>query len=417
MPKRHPRDTVNNALELLRRSAEQNDGQPNYSAISRQLGLSRKALRTWWANRPPGGGPMPPEPEPPPVNPESSAVTRQIKGSPVAVSLGLTDTECGYICAPRAGAASALGELRPGFRLEVVNRGQFSLIEVVRAILKQTGPANVTLSTWSAGIRDAANAAWLLETGEIRRLLMMVDRGMKTLETQKTYYQRLQDWYGEGSILQCRTHAKFAIIRNEGWHVVVRTSANLNENVRLEQFSIDDNRDMADFYESIVSSWAGCVPLGFAVTVNKVDRAFKSALVDVETDRPPLRLVQETDTPAAPARTPAPATVGTDGPGLYDLDPVAFIESQANEAQSLYTEAKRDRSYVAAGKMFDRMGELYEQLQAARQTAADASGLDEAAFLDRLEDEAADMPDPHLEVYVREYLQRHRLQLVDAAAG
>jgi len=96
---------------------------------------------------------------------------------------------------------------------------------------------------------------------------------------------------------------------------------------------------------------------------------------------------------------------------IYALDEVAFLERQACEAASLYKEAKRDRSYVAASKIFDRMEDLYRKLSAAKKAAADASGLDEAAFLERLEDEAAEMPDPHLEVYVREYLQRHRLEL------
>lgn len=111
--------------------------------------------------------------------------------------------------------------------------------------------------------------------------------------------------------------------------------------------------------------------------------------------------------------TAPPATAGA---GIYGLDEIAFIEQQAAEAADLYERAKEDRSYVAAGKIFDRMTELYHQLKAARQTAADAAGLDEAAFVERLEDEVRGIPDPHLEIYVREYLERHRLQLV-AASG
>ena len=116
----------------------------------------------------------------------------------------------------------------------------------------------------------------------------MIDRGFKRLETQSTYYQRLSDWYGAEAIVQCRTHAKFALIVADGWSIAVRTSANLNRNVRLEQFSLDDDPDMVAFYAGIVSSWAGCVAAGFGPAVRDVDRAFLSsrALADVASEPP-----------------------------------------------------------------------------------------------------------------------------------
>ena len=96
---------------------------------------------------------------------------------------------------------------------------------------------------------------------------------------------------------------------------------------------------------------------------------------------------------------------------LFQLDELQFLEAQALNASRLLAAAERDRSYVAAGKFFTLQTELYESLQVARQTAADASALDEAAFIERMEEDAAEMPDPHLEIYVREYLDRHHLQL------
>ena len=39
------------------------------------------------------------------------------------------------------------------------------------------------------------------------------------------------------------------MIRNEKWDIVVRTSANLNRNLRLENFEIDENKDFADFFQ------------------------------------------------------------------------------------------------------------------------------------------------------------------------
>lgn len=56
------------------------------------------------------------------------------------------------------------------------------------------------------------------------------------------------DRFGD-CIRTTRIHAKFVVIRNEQWNIVIRTSANLNKNVRLENFEIDDDKDFADFFQ------------------------------------------------------------------------------------------------------------------------------------------------------------------------
>ena len=210
------------------------------------------------------------------------------------MKIELTTAERKLLCAPKQNAIEAIGKIEPGFRIELVNCAQFSLIDVVRALLLQTGPAHVTISTWSTSIKDAANAAWMLRNKEILSIKLLIDRGFKTLEKQKTYFQRLEDWYGKDSILQCRTHAKFVLIKNKKYNIAIRTSANLNTNIRLEQFSIDDDEKLVNFYAGVVESWAGVVAAGFGVSVNEVDRAFsRHACKEIESlpvEKAPTRL-------------------------------------------------------------------------------------------------------------------------------
>jgi hypothetical protein len=42
------------------------------------------------------------------------------------------------------------------------------------------------------------------------------------------------------------------IIRNDHWDIVVRTSMNLNENPRLENIEISENKAFAEFFQLIV---------------------------------------------------------------------------------------------------------------------------------------------------------------------
>ena len=56
------------------------------------------------------------------------------------------------------------------------------------------------------------------------------------------------DVFGPDSIRATRSHAKFVLIRNEAWAVLITTSMNLNLNPRIEQFEMTDDAARADLF-------------------------------------------------------------------------------------------------------------------------------------------------------------------------
>lgn len=48
------------------------------------------------------------------------------------------------------------------------------------------------------------------------------------------------------------TKSKYFLIRNETWNLVIRTSMNLNYNPRYENFEISDDKDFAEFHQTII---------------------------------------------------------------------------------------------------------------------------------------------------------------------
>ena len=198
-------------------------------------------------------------------------------------SARFTGKERSYICAPHANAYRAIGTIEPGFRMELVNRGQFSLIDVIRVLIEQTGPAYLTVSTWTIGRAEVAAIAWLLDSGYLLDLrVLMMNRAFKTMHRQWSrdggkddHYRALERTFGTERIIQCKSHAKFVLIVNDEWSIAIRTSANFNRNIRLEQFSIDDDASMTAFYAGIVKSWAGTVAPGFAPSASDIDRPFQ----------------------------------------------------------------------------------------------------------------------------------------------
>ena len=151
----------------------------------------------------------------------------------------------------RGTAAQAIGTIKKNTDTFILTYGQFSLIDGLLAILDQTGPAHVAISTWTAAHGDLTRSAELLETAEILSFRMIVDRSFET--RQPNYHAHMIRLFGTESIRAIRTHAKFMTIRNASWDIVVRTSMNLNTNPRLENIEISDNKEFAEFFETIVN--------------------------------------------------------------------------------------------------------------------------------------------------------------------
>lgn len=174
----------------------------------------------------------------------------------------------------KTSARKALEGWGRGKRVIGITGGQFSLIDLLRATMEHTGPAEVTLSAWTTGIRDAEEAAWLVSTGRITRLRWLIDRSFAT--RQPRYCRSVLDRFGDGAFVVTNNHAKFFTIENEDWHVCCRSSMNLNTNRRMEQFDLDDCEPICQMFSDMVDRIEEEMPAGLRVSVATVDGAFDS---------------------------------------------------------------------------------------------------------------------------------------------
>lgn len=193
------------------------------------------------------------------------------------------------------GAAwQAIGDITPGCEIFGFTKGQFSLIDVITALLAQTGPAHVDISTWTAANADIRHAQQFVESGKILSTRWVIDRSFPT--RQPEYFKDLIDRFGADSIRLTQTHAKFCTIRNDDWNLVVRTSMNLNRNPRFENFEISDDADFADYFSMIVDEIFSSPDVGTRPTNRQIAERFESLEVlgeshgDVDFDLPPLNL-------------------------------------------------------------------------------------------------------------------------------
>lgn len=195
-----------------------------------------------------------------------------------------------------ATARHAIGTLQQGHDLYILTFGQFSLIDALVAILEQTGPASVALSTWTAADAHLEKSAELMASAQITDFRMIVDRSFES--RQPGYVHHMRQLFGPECIRAINTHAKFILIRNATWDIVVRTSMNLNNNPRLENIEISAHPGLDAHMQALVDEiFAEVAPLenrGTPLELAHLQETFPFA--EVAADRIPTQSLKETAT-------------------------------------------------------------------------------------------------------------------------
>jgi hypothetical protein len=146
-------------------------------------------------------------------------------------------------------AAEFVGELVPNVHRFGLSKGQFSLIDLIDVITQQTGPVELSLSTWTAARADLARLEGLLAT-RFTSVRFLLDFSFQ--RRQPALIAQIRKLFGDGSIVVTRNHAKFLLVKRDNWRIVVRTSMNLNFNPRLEDVEIKDDPALYDFLDAIL---------------------------------------------------------------------------------------------------------------------------------------------------------------------
>ena len=149
-------------------------------------------------------------------------------------------------------ASEALAGLDRETEIYGFTKGQFSVIDLIRAAIEITGPAVVDISTWTAAHSDVTTVLEFLESGKITATRWLVD-----ISFQRRYpelAQRIRDNFGMDSVRVAANHSKFALIKAGEWRLVLFTSMNLNYNPRFENFQIRHDPQLFKFHADILDT-------------------------------------------------------------------------------------------------------------------------------------------------------------------
>lgn len=201
-------------------------------------------------------------------------------------------------------AAKVIGRLEPGARVTGLTAGQFSAIDAMEHMVDELGPATVRVSTWTTGIYDVRRARDIRTRGRITDIRMLLDRG--TFEKSPKYAGPLIEVLGIDAFRCVSVHAKVVIVSGERGNAVMRSSMNLNKNLRTEQFDIDVDDAVAGLY----TEWFDA--LWEESGRSQDNRAIISAVYDRFRANP-----EEVDAPKRQQREPKPKAAKT--PKLQDV--------------------------------------------------------------------------------------------------
>lgn len=144
-----------------------------------------------------------------------------------------------------ANAKTTIAHFDHGLDIIGLTYGHFSMLDLIIATLDHTGPADVTISTWTAGFFDVRAIETLKDSGEILSVRFIIDQMAKAGQADIGHIGRV---FGPESVRAIKTHTKFVTVVNDEWNVAISGSMNLNLNRRMEQFQISDDPVWAGFF-------------------------------------------------------------------------------------------------------------------------------------------------------------------------
>jgi hypothetical protein len=147
-------------------------------------------------------------------------------------------------------AAEFLGPVEPGMAVFGLTRGQFSMVDLVLAGLAQTGPARVSVWTWTIAAYETGMFLQLLADGRVLPgSVLVIDHGARNKNMELLLRWRAA--YGHGSVRYVVNHAKIATIEGGGYRLLLRGSANLNANPKFEQFDVSEGGPAFDLVREV----------------------------------------------------------------------------------------------------------------------------------------------------------------------
>ena len=219
--------------------------------------------------------------------------------------------------------ARALRGLDIGVCIHGITDGGWSVMDAIEHLAELAAPVDLAISTWTSTLRDVRRLGRLVESKHVRSIRFLADRSMPSREPK--VMALIRETLGDDVIRIWNCHAKFSLIRGPRLALVYLTSANMNMNKRLEDFTVMEGAEPIGKYVELVERLYAKQHVGEVLADPPLARLHTTAVF--EAAHPGSTTADRPDTPAAP---PGP------GAGATDLD-----RKRAKEVELLQEQIKK----------------------------------------------------------------------------
>lgn len=150
---------------------------------------------------------------------------------------------------PSPPAQSFPKTLEAGICFHSLSDGTWNLIDVIRWLVDVSDVDDLLISTWTAS-RDGVDGLLDVVRSSDVGLRFLIDFSFRARQPDACAH--LREAIGDDRIRVWNSHCKFIIGRGDTMSVLILTSANLNRNIRLENYSLLCVKTIVDQYVKLV---------------------------------------------------------------------------------------------------------------------------------------------------------------------
>ena len=136
----------------------------------------------------------------------------------------------------------AIGQLENGKEHHYYSHGNFNLVRLICYLIRQTGPVNLLMTSYSFSSKSIEQIQNRIEQKEIISFKLILDNRVRVMSPKP--FQMIAASFDYRCI---SVHAKIALLWNDRWSLTIITSQNATDNPKLERGIIFTDREIFDF--------------------------------------------------------------------------------------------------------------------------------------------------------------------------
>jgi hypothetical protein len=137
---------------------------------------------------------------------------------------------------------TAIGLLNPNVNTHYYSFGNFNLVRLIMYIIKQTGPVNLSMTSYSFSSKSIQQLQNHIENEKIISFKLILDNRVRSISPKP--FQIIASCFN----YRCTSvHAKIALLWNDNWKLSIVTSQNATDNPKMERGIIFADPAVFDF--------------------------------------------------------------------------------------------------------------------------------------------------------------------------